>query len=51
MTKQLIAIAEGIEMGRVGQDPRGKLSFTYSEEWRSTPGGLSPLDFDAARAG
>jgi serine/threonine-protein kinase HipA len=38
MTKLLIAIAEGIEMGRVAQDPRGKLSFTYSEEWRSTPG-------------
>ena len=37
MTKELIAIIEGREMGRVARDNRGKLSFTYSEQWRNAP--------------
>ena len=37
MTKELIAIIEGREMGRVARDNRGKLSFTYNEQWRNAP--------------
>src|SRR5271170_4951704 len=37
MTKELIALLEGREMGRVRRDPRGKLSFTYTEPWRAAP--------------
>lgn len=35
MTRELIAIIEGREMGRVARDKTGKLSFTYNEEWRN----------------
>ncbi|MGA8232044.1 MAG: type II toxin-antitoxin system HipA family toxin [Candidatus Acidiferrales bacterium] len=35
MTKELVAIIESREMGRVAQDKAGKLSFTYNEEWRN----------------
>jgi serine/threonine-protein kinase HipA len=34
MTRELIAIIEGREMGRVARDKMGKLSFIYNEEWR-----------------
>jgi serine/threonine-protein kinase HipA len=37
MTKELIAIIEGREMGRVARDKTGKLSFTYNEQWRNAP--------------
>jgi len=37
MTRELIAIIEGREMGRVIRDNRGKLSFTYNERWRNVP--------------
>jgi len=37
MTRELIAIIEGREMGRVARDKTGKLSFTYNEEWRNAP--------------
>jgi serine/threonine-protein kinase HipA len=37
MTKQLIALIENREMGRVSRDAHGKLSFTYTEEWRTDP--------------
>jgi serine/threonine-protein kinase HipA len=37
MTKDLIAVVEGREMGRVTCDSRARLSFTYSEQWRSAP--------------
>jgi len=35
MTKELIAIIEGREMGRVVRDKTGKLSFAYNEQWRN----------------
>lgn len=37
MTKELIAIIEGREMGRVARADTGRLSFTYNEEWRNAP--------------
>jgi serine/threonine-protein kinase HipA len=37
MTKELIAISEGREMGRVARDNSAKLSFTYNERWRNAP--------------
>src|SRR6266478_1810809 len=35
MTKELVAIIEGREMGRVTRDKTGRLSFTYNEQWRN----------------
>ena len=35
MTKELIAIIEGRETGRVARDKAGKLSFAYNEQWRN----------------
>jgi serine/threonine-protein kinase HipA len=32
---ELIAILDGRETGRVARDKRGRLSFTYNEEWRA----------------
>jgi serine/threonine-protein kinase HipA len=37
MTKELITIMEGREMGRVVRTDTGKLSFTYNEQWRNAP--------------
>jgi serine/threonine-protein kinase HipA len=37
MTKELIAIIEGREMGRLVRDKTGKLSFAYNEQWRDAP--------------
>jgi serine/threonine-protein kinase HipA len=37
MTKELIALIDQKEMGRIRQDARGKLSFVYAEEWQSSP--------------
>jgi len=34
MTKELIALIDQKEMGRIRQDARGKLSFVYAEEWQ-----------------
>lgn len=34
MTKELIALLDGKETGRVVRDNRGKLTFTYKEQWR-----------------
>ena len=34
MNGELIAVLDGRETGRVARDARGKLSFTYNEEWR-----------------
>lgn len=34
MTKELMALVDQQEMGRVRQDHRGKLSFTYAEQWQ-----------------
>lgn len=36
MNKELIAILDGREAGRVKEDNRGKLSFTYNEQWRNS---------------
>lgn len=35
MTKELIALLDGRETGRVARDNRGKLTFTYNEQWRN----------------
>lgn len=37
-TKELIALLGGREVGRVRQDPRGRLTFTYDDRWRRDPG-------------
>jgi serine/threonine-protein kinase HipA len=34
MTKELIAILDGREMGRFVRDARGRVSFTYNEKWQ-----------------
>lgn len=36
MTKELIALVDGQEIGLVRQGPGGKLSFAYTEEWRNS---------------
>ena len=38
MTKELIALLDGKETGRVVRDNRGKLTFTYNEQWREAAG-------------
>ena len=35
MTKELIALLDGRETGRVVRDNRGKLTFIYNEQWRN----------------
>jgi serine/threonine-protein kinase HipA len=35
MSEELVALLDGHETGRVVQDDRGRLSFTYNEAWRS----------------
>jgi len=35
MNTELIAILDGRDTGRVARDARGRLSFTYNEEWRA----------------
>jgi serine/threonine-protein kinase HipA len=35
MSKELVALLDGRETGRVVQDNRGRLSFTYNEAWRA----------------
>lgn len=35
MTRELIAMLDGREAGRVVRDNRGKLTFTYNEQWRN----------------
>jgi serine/threonine-protein kinase HipA len=37
MTSELIALLAGKEMGRVQRDAHGRLSFSYSDEWRADP--------------
>lgn len=36
MTKELIALVDGKQIGLVRQGPGGKLSFAYAEEWRNS---------------
>ena len=38
MTNELIALLAGKEIGRVRRDTRGRLTFTYDEDWRQSPG-------------
>ncbi|HKT12927.1 MAG TPA: type II toxin-antitoxin system HipA family toxin [Terriglobia bacterium] len=38
MTKEVIALLDGKETGRVVRDSRGKLTFTYNEQWREAAG-------------
>ncbi|MDP2378391.1 type II toxin-antitoxin system HipA family toxin [Reyranella sp.] len=37
MTSELIALLAGKEIGRVQRDAHGRLSFSYSDEWRAEP--------------
>jgi hypothetical protein len=46
MTKELIAIIEGREMGRVASDNTGKLSFTYNEQRRGPERALPRRTFE-----
>jgi serine/threonine-protein kinase HipA len=34
MTRELVALLDGREVGRVRRDPRGRLTFTYDDRWR-----------------
>jgi serine/threonine-protein kinase HipA len=38
VTKELVVLLSDRAIGRVNQDERGKLSFTYDPAWRDTPG-------------
>ena len=37
MTRELVAVLAGREIGRIQRDKRGRLSFTYAEDWREAP--------------
>jgi serine/threonine-protein kinase HipA len=37
MTAELVALLNGREIGRVKRDNRGRLTFTYADDWRRTP--------------
>lgn len=37
MNNELVALVENQEMGRVRRDKNGKLSFAYTERWRTAP--------------
>ena len=38
MTTELVALLSGREVGRAQRDKRGRLSFTYDDDWRNTRG-------------
>ncbi len=38
MTRELMALLAGNEVGRVQKDAHGRLSFSYSDAWRAEPG-------------
>jgi serine/threonine-protein kinase HipA len=38
MSAQLVAVFNGIEIGRVTRDGRGRLTFAYAEDWRQAQG-------------
>jgi serine/threonine-protein kinase HipA len=38
MSAQLVALLNGIEVGRVARDGRGRLTFVYAEDWRQAQG-------------
>ena len=37
MTNKLVALLDGIEIGRVQRDARGRIKFVYDDEWRKAP--------------
>jgi len=37
MTRELVALLDGKEIGRVRNDPRGRLTFVYDDQWRNAP--------------
>src|SRR5271155_1657070 len=37
MTAELVAVLNGREIGRVARDSRGRLTFTYADDWRQAP--------------
>lgn len=37
MTNKLVALLDGIEIGRVQRDARGRIKFVYDDEWRRAP--------------
>jgi len=38
MTRELIALLDGREAGRVVRENSGNLTFTYNEQWRNSAG-------------
>lgn len=34
MTTELVTLLAGCEIGRIARDKRGRLTFTYAEDWR-----------------
>jgi len=37
MSKELVALLDGKEVGHVSRDARGRLRFIYNDDWRTTP--------------
>jgi serine/threonine-protein kinase HipA len=49
MTRELAALLDGKEIGRVHNDARGRLTFIYDDEWRKAPDAY-PLSLSAPLA-
>jgi serine/threonine-protein kinase HipA len=49
MTRELVALLDGQEIGRVHNDARGRLTFVYDEAWRDAPNAY-PLSLSAPLA-
>ncbi|MEA2894485.1 MAG: serine/threonine-protein kinase HipA [Bradyrhizobium sp.] len=49
MTRELVALLDGKEIGRVHNDARGRLTFVYDDEWRKAPNAY-PLSLSAPLA-
>jgi serine/threonine-protein kinase HipA len=49
MTRELVALLDGKEIGHVHNDARGRLTFVYDDEWRKAPDAY-PLSLSAPLA-
>jgi serine/threonine-protein kinase HipA len=49
MTRELVALLDGKEIGRVGSDARGRPTFVYDDEWRNAANAY-PLSLSAPLA-
>jgi serine/threonine-protein kinase HipA len=49
MTRELVVLLDGKEIGRVHNDARGRLTFVYDDEWRKAPDAY-PLSLSAPLA-